>query len=816
MKPGRTLLLATAALLAPATARASSRNAIDLPAGRLGEAIVALSRATGASIRIADPALWQRQVRAVHGRLTVEQALQHLLAGTDARPIAIGADSWQIAPAPPVAHLIPAVLRQDVEVPAADIVVRASKRDTPLADFPGTVSVLSGLQFGTTGSAGSDAIANRASSVTSTHLGNGRDKLFIRGVADSGLVGQSQATVGQYLGDLRLSYNAPDPDLKLYDIAAVEVLEGPQGTLYGAGSPGGIIRIVRNDPVPGRFEAAATAGVSTVAHGAAGADGSAMLNLPIVDDKVALRVVGYASTDGGYIDDPTTGRSNINRVHTEGGRAVLRVEPGDGWSVRLGATAQDIHGDDAQYADRDGPPLTRASPIAQPYEDDYRMGEATIAKDLGDLRFTSSNGYVRQDVDERFDATLPGGDPRLLRQKNHTSLFTSENRLSHPMENGVSWVIGTSYLHNDARLMRAIGPVDRLAPTAGVLNKIDEETLYGEFSIQPLRGLTLTAGARLTHSRLAGHAIGDAVGLLPENFRGDFTQPTATSAVAGPYQTVQDFAEIARVQQSRSETKLLPSLAASVEPLRGMTLYTRFQQGFRPGGLAIGNNLVRRFQSDRVSTAEFGARYDRPGDDAISLAASVAYTDWRNIQADFIDSDGLPVTTNIGDGRIWSFDARVAWKPTPSLRLEGSVVVNDSRLTRPDVSQLQFFRLLVAADKVEEQLPNVSELGGRVGFDYHHALSERFDLSASGFARYIGKSRLGVGPILGGKEGDYVDTGLSVRVGHGAYGVTLSATNLLGTVGNRFALGTPIDVIRNTEITPLQPRTIRLGFDAHF
>ena len=808
------LLLASVALLASSEALGRSPGRVDLPAGPLGEAIVALSRTTGTSIRLTDPALWQRPVRAVHGRMSVEQALDRLLAGSDARPVALGGDAWQIAPAVARPKLIPAVLHGPVEAPTPDIVVSASKRDVRLGDFPGSVSVFSGDAFADVGPAGSDAIANRTANVTSTHLGNGRDKLFIRGVADSGLVGQSQATVGQYLGDLRLSYNAPDPSLQLYDIAAVEVLEGPQGTLYGAGSPGGIIRIVRNDPVPGRFEAAITGGASTVAHGAMGGDGSAMLNLPIDDDTVALRVVGYASTDGGYIDNITTGKNDINRTRTVGGRAVLRVDPGAGWSIRLGAVAQDIHGDDAQYADRDGPPLTRASPIAQPYDDRYRMGEVTITKDLGDLRFTSSNAFVRQDIDERFDATLPGGDPRLFRQRNHTSLFTTENRLARPMSGGLGWVIGTSYLNNSARITREIGPVGALSPVAGVLNRIDEETLYGELSVSPLRGLTITGGARLTHSRLAGHAIGDMIGLLPQNFQGDYTTPTATTD-SPPYQVVQSFADIARIQHGRSETKLLPSLAASVEPARGVILYTRFQEGFRPGGLAIGNNLVRRFRSDRVSTAEMGIRYDRPGDDAISLAASVAYTDWRNIQADFVDSDGLPVTTNIGDGRIWSFDARVAWRPLPSLRLEGSVVVNDSRLTRPDYGPLQFFRLTAAVEKVHEQLPNVAELGGRIGIGWHRTIGP-YDLNADGWARYIGKSRLGVGPVLGGKEGDYVDTGLSVRLSRGGYGMTLSATNLLDTVGNRFALGSPIDVVRSTEITPLQPRTVRIGFDAHF
>lgn len=106
--------------------------------------------------------------------------------------------------------------------------------------------------------------------VASTYLGAGRNKLFIRGIADSSFTGPTCATVGQYFGDLRLSYNAPDPDLRLADLAAVEVLEGPQGTLYGAGSLGGLIRLVPNAPDPTRFSGSAMLGGSATTHGAPG------------------------------------------------------------------------------------------------------------------------------------------------------------------------------------------------------------------------------------------------------------------------------------------------------------------------------------------------------------------------------------------------------------------------------------------------------------------------------------------------------------------------------------------------------------------
>lgn len=781
-------LLLTAAFVG-APAGAEPPREIALPADPLGNAIIALSRATGTSIRLTDPTLWQRPVPAIQGRFTTRAALERMLQGADMRVSRIGDGGWQVSAAPPKVTPIPIAITAPDPAPAAPgIIVTGSKRDTRLADYAGTVTILRGSALGEAGPGGSQAIGDRDSSVTSTHLGAGRDKLFIRGVADSGLVGQSQATVGQYLGDLRLTYNAPDPDLRLYDVASVEVLEGPQGTLYGAGSPGGIIRIVRNAPQLDTWQGAVTAGFTATAHGAAGGDGSATINLPLLAGIAALRAVGYADTQGGYIDE-LGGRKNVNRVNTAGGRAVTRIAPGDGWTIDIGGTYQRIHGDDGQYADRDLPPLTRHSMVAQPYGDHYAMGELTIVKDWDGLRFTSSSAIVRQDVREQFDATSTLGEPGLFSQRDNTRLITTEERLSHPMRNGFGWVVGASFVRNEAHLSRALGPVGELVPSTGVYNRVDEETLYGEASFEPLRGLILTGGARLTHSRLSGRAL-------------DPIEPLAF------FDTM--------TQAVRSETRTLPSFSISFRPAEGWLLFSRTQEGFRPGGLSVGDDVVRRFRSDHVLTSEIGIRHDPAEVGTIGFSASFAYTRWRNIQADFLDSQALTVTTNIGDGRILSFDAQASWRPAPGLRIAASIVVNDSRLTRPDYEQLNAFRLYSVLAKVQQQLPNVAELGGRLGADYHHDLGQGFDLTASGWGRYIGKTHLGVGPILGGREGNYVDTGLSVRIGRGRYGMTLSARNLLDTVGNRFALGTPLNVAQNSEVTPLQPRTIRIGFDASF
>jgi hypothetical protein len=109
----------------------------------------------------------------------------------------------------------------------------------------------------------------------------------------------------------------------------------------------------------------------------------------------------------------------------------------------------------------------------------------------------------------------------------------------------------------------------------------------------------------------------------------------------------------------------------------------------------------------------------------------------------------------------------------------------------------------------------VAGFAGRLGFDYARPVSDSLELTAQGWASYVGKSRLGIGPDLGQLQGDYLDSGVTVRIGRPEVGLSLGVTNIAGIEGNRFALGTPFSIGRD-QITPLRPRTIRLGFDAAF
>ncbi len=800
------LVVAALAVAAPAQA---GQGAVDLPAGRLGDAVLALGRQSGTSIVVGDPALWARRVPAVRGRMTAREALDRLATAANADIVAAGAFGWRLtARAPRVVRVkrpkvVPIAAPPAVQ--SADIVVTGSKRDVRLRDFAGQVALLDGVDLALGGAGGTEAILARLASVSSTHLGAGRNKLFIRGIADSSFTGPTQTTVGQYFGDLRLSYNAPDPDLRLYDIASVEVLEGPQGTLYGAGSLGGIIRTVPNAPELGAVSASIAGGLSATWHGDPGADLGATLNVPL-GERVALRVVGYGVSEGGYIDNPVLDRRDVNRTRIGGGRAALRLDAGNGWTVDLGGIGQWTKGDDSQYADRDAPPLTRSSAIVQGFSADYTMGQVVVSGAIGGLKVKSSTGIVSQTLTERYDATLPAADPtlpitnwpafgsplitaagspRVFAQRNATDMIANETRVWRPMRNGFGWVVGASYTHNRTRLSRSLGPVDAPAPVTGVTNSIDEATLYGEGSVQLVRGLTATAGARVTRASLAG--------------TGQDIAPARLEAVA---------LARARVTADRIETSVLPSASLIAAVLPKVSLYGRYQQGFRPGGLAIESDFVRRFENDRVRTLETGMRFGLAGVDRAYLTASVSHTIWQDIQADFIDATGLPSTANIGDGRIWTFSAAGGWKPVAGLTLDAGFTYNDSRVTEPSAA------LFVALARMS-QVPNIARYAGRLGADYRRDIGRDLELRVYGWARYVGRSRLGVGPVLGEEQGDYLDTALTARVGRPSLGVTLGLTNLTDSVGNRFALGTPFQV-GSGQITPQRPRTFRIGLDAAF
>jgi outer membrane receptor protein involved in Fe transport len=777
--------------LAASPVAAADEASFNISAGRLSDALIALAEQAGLTIGLADPAIAGIRARALHGRMPVRTALARLLAGSGYRYEYMGPRAVRILraaperarpPAPPRPAPLPARPAPPAPAPMQrEIIVIASKQGVALDRFGGTAHLLDlgNEETGRFGDRGSEAVLDRLPMLASTSLGPGRNKIYIRGVADSSFNGPSQSIVGQYLGDVRLTFNAPDPDLNLYDIARVEVLEGPQGTLYGTGSLGGILRLVPNPPDLVHRSGSFSAGLLSTRHGANGGDGAFMVNLPLDPGRLALRAVGYGSIDGGYIDDPGQGRRHVNQTRVYGGRASLLWAPGDGWRIEAGALAQYLAGRDGQYAMRGLPPLTRRSSLAQPFDNDYQLGQVTIRKSWSNIELVSATGIVRHSLESRFDATgLAGTIGRLIYIENvGITLITNETRISQPDARGEGWVAGWSLVHDIDRIRRTLGPPDAPLPIAGVRNAVSEAALFGQYSLALDSRVTLTLGGRLTLSRNVGEAL-DAPGEHAEPDRIDF-RPSPTAAITW-------------------------------RPVDGLLLYARAQQGFRAGGLAVAGSgtgsATQRFDSDSLTSIEAGFRLGRTGA-PFHLDAAFSFARWKDMQADLIDARGLPFTTNLGDGRIFGVEANGSWQVTPAFSLDAAAFINESALSRPDPA---------FASAQDRDLPNIPGAGARGGAHVRTALSPTLSLAVDAALRYVGRSHLGIGAPIDLIQGGFVDGQIGGRLDFGRFGLSLDVDNVADTRANRFSFGNPFSVAEGLQTTPLRPRTVRLGFDATF
>ncbi|WP_159981462.1 MULTISPECIES: TonB-dependent receptor [unclassified Novosphingobium] len=757
----------------------------SVPAGRLSDALIALSEQADISIAITDPRLDSLRTRGIEGRYELSDALRKLLAGSGYGFVFVDARTVRLVRQAPPKH--PAVPPPVRSAPAAegsgpDILVTATKQRLGLLAYPASISVVEPqrTELARAGGQGTGFILGKLPQLSSTNLGPGRNKLFIRGIADSSFNGTSQATISQYLGETRLIYSAPDPDLALYDVARVEVLEGPQGTLYGAGTLGGIIRLVPNVPDLNASELDLSAGVRATQDGAPGGDGAVISNVPLVKGKLALRGVAYQSIEGGYIDDAERGLRDINRNKTSGFRANLRWQPDMAWTADLLVLSQDIASRDGQYTLRGEPDLVRRSAIAQPFDNDYRLADLTVRRDWGGLQFVSATGYADHSIGSTFDATPAGAGaaPVQFTEEVNVRLLSHETRLSGGWGGSGTWLVGLGLLHNDDRVVRRLGPPGALDLLTSLSNATLDLAVFGEAGMPVTSNLVLTLGGRLSYVRQTS----------------EFTGQMAS----------EDYEPV------RTQKRFLPSAALSWTPGAGMLIYGRFQQGYRPGALQVSGSsnsqTAERFGADRISTIEAGLRFGMEEGSHLTGSISASLAQWRDVQADLVGLDGLPYIANIGTGRVRNLAFSLAWRPRNFLSFEAAGFLNSSDLSRPAPN---------FADTTDRDLPNIADEGWRVAAKYDRAMSW-VQLTLDAAVRYVGHSKLAIRAPFALGQGRYYDVSTGARLGFGKWGVALDLDNVLNTRANTFAFGNPFSVADGLQQTPMRPRSIRIGFDASF
>ena len=379
--------------------------------------------------------------------------------------------------------LIWAATPTEEEAPVYQVIVTAQKRASAVQDVPFSVAAPTEEQIRNSGATNVVELARNVAGLTITDLGPGQSQVAIRGISAGQVVRDQpgvKESVGVYLDESPISIALFTPDLDLFDLDRVEVLRGPQGTLFGAGSTAGTIRYITRAPQLERFEGVAETGVFTGSDTDVGGGIKGAVNLPM-GQSAAARVVGYYNELPGFIDSYYPGRSvrkDVDSGARYGGRLSFLFMPNDNLSITPRLVFQKLDTDGFPRIDAYnilGNPFTTTQPPVNPgrrgqvtqleegIEDDFMLGDLTIEVALGNLTLTSISSYTDREVVVVRDASSLsgsvtfdlGGTPEEIRldspliDTTDLEAFSQELRLSSFQGGTFEWVIGAFYQEID-------------------------------------------------------------------------------------------------------------------------------------------------------------------------------------------------------------------------------------------------------------------------------------------------------------------------------------------------------------------------------
>ena len=818
--------MAAATILAAcacAPAMAATSYTFSLPSKPVSEALIAV--ALQARVSIGGAAVCTGQAPALAGRLSMEAALDRILAGSGCTYRRIDDQTFRIvraaAPKPPPAPpaQVRTTLRTEPRIeprpapslaprtvdPVEDVIITSARRPTFSDHFPGAASVLSGEELARSGAADTSDIFGQLAGVSMTNLGPGRDKIMLRGLSDGTFTGRTQSTVGIYLDKAPITYNAPDPNLRLADVSGVELLRGPQGSLYGGGSISGIYRIVPRSPQLNQFSGAVLVGGSTTKSGDPSGEAEATLNLPLKTDRAALRAVIYSDVQGGYIDDVNLRLSNVDRTSRVGGRLSALALVGDDWTLTAGGAYQRIDAKDTQYVTPASGRLHRSNEIREGNSNEFSLVSLSLdgKRPWGNISIAAA--AVSNVVSTRSDASraLPlfgfstpavGAHDREI----DSDLLTLDVTVTSPGGGRGEWLVGAfatagrEQVKSDV-LMNATAAFPAFPVYQERRSDHRKEfALYGEYSYALRPKLKLTAGLRVSRAMVS-----------------------TTSIVTGfPALEMREFNGDAHF------TGMMPKLALQYEPRPSTVLYVQASAGRRLGGfntagpidqvfltLPGGPGPYRRFEPDELRNYEAGVKA-RLARGRLRFRAAAFYVDWKNIQTDQYLISGLSYTANAGDGRNIGVEGELAIGPVKGLELQLNGILNQPELTSPSI-RFPF------PTRQHIGLPGVPDVSGGGRLSYERPLSRRFTAMFAIQGQYIGRSRPTFDPSSA-KMGGYVLARLSAAIYTPRWSLALNLDNPTDETGDTFSYGNPFNFRSTREMTPQRPRTLQLRLQTHF
>jgi iron complex outermembrane receptor protein len=564
-----------------------------------GAIVTATSRATGASRRATTSADGAFSIAVAPGAYTVSASF----FGYEAASRSVDAPAGAAASAD--FALEPLRLES--------VTVTATLREQALADVPFSIAAPTAQVLRSRGVEDIEGIAINVAGFSVQNLGPGQSQVAMRG-ASSGQIARDQPgvkeQVGAYLDDVPISLSLFTPDLDLFDIARVEVLRGPQGTLFGAGSVAGTVRYISGQPEPGVRRVFGEFGGSWIDGGGPGGNVKGGVNLPL-GEAAAARVVAYHSWIGGYMDAVQPGlsvREDVNSGTRTGGRAAVRLDVGDRLTFIPRVLFQRMRTDGWNRVDAYNilaNPYTTSRPavtlgpreqfiqIEEPFSDDFLLADLNAQYRLGAVSLTSVTSYTHRDILVVRDAgaltgSITGGSIGLpedvytldapLDDATDVSVWTQELRLAGGAQRRLQWVLGGFYSGNQrdyAQTLLVSGFEARTGiPTRGLAAGRDELyysdlsydlkqfAVFGEATMQVLERLSLTGGLRYYNFDEEREQVFDGI------FAHDNTG-TAVVSVPG----------------STSASGFAPRVIASYRASPGLTLNAQASRGVRLGGI---------------------------------------------------------------------------------------------------------------------------------------------------------------------------------------------------------------------------------------
>lgn len=647
-----------------------------------------------------------------------------------------------------------------------EIVVTAQKREQKLQEVPMAVTAVSGAQLEQQGITQFQDLLRSVPGVSFAGTEPGQSRYAIRGVSTEA----SSPTVGVYLDDISLvsiSTNfAGAIDPAFFDFERVEVLKGPQGTLYGGSAMGGAIKYVSRQPVIGENSFSTAAGLSTTRGGDLSYEAEGVANVSVVDDKLAVRGgVSYRKT-GGYIDNVANGQtevwtrsttlppaaisptrySTLSTFNDDGTnqrdqiavRLSAKLTPTDSLSIVPAVFYQKSEKDGTDSYFTNLPDFQSSYRFAQPTDDQAGIYSLTITNDFGPVTLTSISAYVDREVNWDRDYSLFIGNLASVffpydsynTSDTTTETFTQELRLSGEAFGGrLQWVGGVYYADQEDRLLQIVatrGAGTDFGLGTDVTYFGDQRTdskqfsAFGEITYEIVANVELTLGLRYF----------DAEQTVNGDFDGIFN---------GGASTVDN--------KKSSEDGVTPKVSVSWRATPDNLLYTTASKGFRQGGpnrfntnsplcapdferLGI-DRVPDSYRPDTLWTYEVGSK-NQVLDRRATVNAAVYYTDWSKIQQQVnLPTCGFQFVGNVGAAEIKGAELAIEAAVTDALTLGGTASYTDAEITQssPGVSA-----------QVGQSVLDTPEWMGNVYGDFKFQLTQTMDATLRAEYQYRGSS----------------------------------------------------------------------------